>query len=509
MVNKKFYNLNPGFYLRLREGQKPVKKSPFDFKRSLQKALSGNYTDILFDEQLLDDRNLHDFFNDVLKSGLKPALQISSPTFQNKKEQFNQLNQRYRDSLSFNIIFEDLNSLPLKDIKVFLPKISLTYVVTKKNKNIQLKQKLPEELLKQTGFYFPYKQSLFDPFLTPGQVHRFIKRQGKVRPCPYEIYDRRIAQDMDLEPDYLPFAENKIPKKNKDIFFSIVIPSYNNGTQLANTLKYLAHQNFPRDKYEITVVDDGSTDHTKKAVKLFIDQHPSLNLKAIHFPRVIERKNGDARFRAGLARNLGVKYSQGQFLAFLDADILTPPDYLKRLEKEHEKAEVILLQRYHLKSNAPIKNLFFDPEELKGWRYIEEKNYWGTFYKKGFDQVKSPWKYICTYGLSLSREDFQSVGAFGKNFTFYGFEDTDLGYRLFKKNKTFLLSDIHVYHQAPDQRQQKHNPSQRYSQLSKTAKIFFYRHLDPEIYEELKIYMSQQRNLYYFLPFLRNNEKPV
>ena len=505
-MNQKFYNLEPQFYLITQKKLKKTKKSSFDFKRNLKKALSGNYTGLLFNEHFLDDKNLDSFFAETLKKGLKPVLQISSQSLKDKKKSLHQLNIKYKNSLLFNIIFEDINTLPLKDIRAFFPHVFFTYIVTKINKKIPFKQKLPKEFLKKTELYFPYKECLFDSFLTPKQVYKFIKKQGPIQPCQSEIYDSRIAQDIDLEPLTRPFAENKIPQSSKKIFFSIVIPSYNNKTQLINTLKNLALQNYPRDEYEVILVDDGSTDRTKKAVKHFMDQYPSLNLKAIYLPRVMERKTGDGRFRAGIARNLGGKYSEGEILAFLDSDILVPSDYLEQLKKEHQKADVVLLKRYHLKTGSPIKNLPFDHKQLKKWYYIQDKNYWGTFYEKGFDFVQTPWKYICTYGLSLFKKDFQSVGAFGKNFIFYGFEDTDLGYRLFKRNKKFLLSDIRVYHQSPFQKQQRYtqNPLSRHKQLSKTAKIFFYKHLDPKIYEEMKIYMHQHRGFYYFFPFLRS-----
>ena len=504
MMDQRLYNLNPQFYFRLWSKQKLIKKSPFDFNRSLKKALSGNYKGILFDESFLYDDNLYLFVNESLNKGIQPVFQITSQSFKDKRELLHQLNKKCKNSLMFNIIFDNIYTLPLKDIKSFSPQIFFTYIVTKKNKHIFLKKKMPIEWFEKTKFYFPYKQSFFDFFLTPKQVYKFIKKQGPVQPFQNEIYDSRVAQDMDLEPLTLPFAENKISKTSKKMSFSVIIPSYNNEGQLINTLRNLALQNYPRDEYEITVVDDGSTDNTRKALRNFINQYPSLNLKAVYFPRVIERTAGDGRFRAGLARNLGVKYSEGEILAFLDADILVPPDYLQRLKREHQEADVILLQRYHLKTNAPIKDLFFDHKKIKGWHYIEEKSYWGNFYKKGFGKVKIPWKYICTYGLSLSKKDFQVAGAFGINFIFYGFEDTDLGYRLFKQNKKFLLSDIQVYHQAPSQKHQRQNPLYRHGQLSKTAKIFFYRHLEPEVYEEMKIYMTQRRGFYYYFPFLRN-----
>ena len=200
------------------------------------------------------------------------------------------------------------------------------------------------------------------------------------------------------------------------MFFYSYSCTYNNKAQLLNTLKNLAAQNYHREEYEVILVDDGSTDNTKQAVQKFMEQHPSLNLKAIYFPRVVERKPGDCRFRAGIARNLGVKYSEGEILAFLDADILVPPYYLEQLKKEHEKADVILLKRYHLKAKTPIKHLSLDHQKLKGWYYIQEKRYWGAFYEKGFDKVKTPWKYICTYGLSLFKNRFSRSRGFWKKF---------------------------------------------------------------------------------------------
>ena len=100
-------------------------------------------------------------------------------------------------------------------------------------------------------------------------------------------------------------------------------------------------------------------------------------------------------------------------------------------------------------------------------------------------------------------------GRFNTNFTGYGFEDTDLGYRLFKAKKKILLSNISCYHQPPEKNRREHQSFlKRHSQLSKTAKIFFYNHLDPEIYEQLTVYMKQERGLSYFFPSLRKSVFP-
>ena len=504
-MNQKFYSLNPQFYLLLwaEDGNKLYSNknlNKLDFKHKLKKALSGWHNQLLFDSSFLENPHFNFYIKTALESQIKPALQITPACFQQCKDQILLFNKSFKKDLDFHLICDDIEKAPLTELGVLESSVYYIWLITKTNKNTLLKSHLLKERVHKSWLYFPYKKRLFDPFLTPRQVYKFIKKEPKISVYPTEVYDRRIPQDMDLEPYILPFIQNSL--SNKNIYFSIIIPSYNSRTELINTLKYLAKQDFSRNEYEVIVVDDGSSDNTRQALTDFVKQHPSLNIKAIHFPRVIERKAGDSRFRAGLARNLGVKHSEGKLLAFLDSDILTPPDYLKRLKKEHEKADLVLLKRYHLKPKASIEDLFSAYKNLKDLYYIEEKKYWGNFYNKGFDRVECPWKYVCTYGLSLSKKDFEELGAFGKNFIFYGFEDTDLGWRLFKRNKKFLLSDIKVYHQnSSAQTGHWNSVLLRQRQLAKTAKIFFYRHLEPEIYEELSIYMRQERPLSYFFPF--------
>ena len=516
--------------------RRPLSKSRFDFERSLKKALSAGCKGIIFPEDFLDHKEISLFVQKAKKEGLIPVFQISAARFRAKQSQLAQ-NQESKSAKAgapypvINILFEDPQSIPFAAIKNSgFSRFLFTCAVTKRNRKTDMKKILPAEILKNMEFYFPYKKRLSDPFLTPRQVYQFAKKQkNALRLCPSDIYDSRIAFDMDLEPLALPFATNQISapgqgaaqgqtnaqtqseNRRRELDFSIIIPSYNNKQQLLNSLEALAKQDYPSRKFEIIVVDDGSSDETLRAVQGLLGRQKDKNWTIFYFPRVFPRVSGDARFRAGIARNLGAKYAKGKILAFLDADILTPPFYLQTLRKEHEKADVILLKRYHLKPSAPIESLLkdsgFDHEKLKPYWQIEEKSYWGLFYEKGFQNAKAPWKYICTYGLSLSKKDFIEAGRFGRSFLYYGFEDIDLGYRLYKSGKSFLLSDLKVYHQPPDRNRHEHRNSflSRHKTLSRTAKIFFYRRLDPMIYRELKIYMRQERGLSYFFPKRKPN----
>ena len=498
-----FYNLNPASDLKLWEAPKPWGKSLLDFERSLKKALSGHFDTLLFDETALHCAEIEGYFEETIKAKLKIAIQMTGADFKKHIKKLSLWRQKYSSVFWINILFEKPGQLNLKEMEAFLPHLLLTLMVTKANRKTPYKEGLPPQLWDKIELYFPYKEHIRDAFLTPRQVCQFVKKQGPIPPLRRDIFDRRIPPDLDLEPCLRPLRQNRLPQTDQKILFSIIIPSYNNGPQLIETLKALSLQTYPRDKYEIIAVDDGSKDHTKTHALEFIQQNPGLNLTLLHCPRVTFQ--GPGRFRAGIARNLGAKHSRGRLLLFLDADILTPPGSLARLEKEHEKADLIMLKRHHLKFKAPDPSrLLFDHERLKPYTYIEERRYWESFYKKGFSGTKSPWKYVCSYGLGLSKKDFEAAGRFGKNFCFYGFEDTDLGWRLFKAGKTFLLSDINVYHQPPLKKAwERRGYFHRHRQLSKTAKIFFYRHFDPAIYKEMKTYMAQERGLAYFFPFLK------
>ena len=502
-----YYLLDPFFYIKEVSPDKKnsLKRSSFDWKRILKKVLSAPYTGILFPGDLIKNPDLPLFIKETEENNLKPVIQahVSLLKTQNLKHFFAE--QKHR--LGLNIILHNPETFEkLQENIKTLPASSylFTWLVLKTNKTVDLSKTLPEWILKNTEIYFPYKNNLHDPFLTPREVYRYIKKYKPfltAQPYTGDIYDDRIGLDKDLEPITKPFAENKLTSE-KTMDFSIIIPSYNNKTQLINTLEKLTEQTYKKEQFEIIVIDDGSTEGTFSALKKFIDCHKNNNFTALHFPRVKPRTPGDAGFRAGIARNLGVKYASGKYLAFLDGDILVPPDYLIQLKTEHEQADLVQLKRYHLKKNIPLKEFFFDHDKLKSFIFIEDKRYWGTFYKKGFKGMTSPWKYTCTYGLSLLKKEFLEQGCFGKTFLYYGFEDTDLGYRLFKSGKKLLLSNINCYHQfvSGSRREDRKNPSLRNRLLSKTAKIFFYRHLDPMIFEELKAYMGQERGFRYFFP---------
>ena len=93
---------------------------------------------------------------------------------------------------------------------------------------------------------------------------------------------------------------------------SVIIPTYNVGELLAESLKSVFAQTYPR--YEVIVVDDGSTDNTTEVVREFKDRILYL-YQDNHGPSA--------------ARNKGIKRGQGKYFCFLDADDLWTPNKLE------------------------------------------------------------------------------------------------------------------------------------------------------------------------------------
>ncbi|EJI6645810.1 glycosyltransferase family 2 protein [Escherichia coli] len=108
---------------------------------------------------------------------------------------------------------------------------------------------------------------------------------------------------------------------------SVIIPAYNAEYTISEALNSVCGQHGDFVK-EIIVVDDGSSDNTSTIVIGFSEKYPSL-IKLI-------KKNNEG---VASARNEGVKYATGTFIAFLDADDVWYPDKLQKQMKfinEHD-----------------------------------------------------------------------------------------------------------------------------------------------------------------------------
>lgn len=106
---------------------------------------------------------------------------------------------------------------------------------------------------------------------------------------------------------------------------SIVILTYNEENNIGDCLDSVLNQKLFEGKWEVLVVDGGSTDSTVKIVKE--KQKKSDRIRLI--------SNQNKKIAPG--RNIGIRESQYPFIAFTDADCIVPENWLHKLSNEYEK----------------------------------------------------------------------------------------------------------------------------------------------------------------------------
>src|SRR3970040_688082 len=107
-------------------------------------------------------------------------------------------------------------------------------------------------------------------------------------------------------------------------YISIVIPTYNRPTVLASCLRAIAGLAYPRDRFEVIVVDDGGS----APLEQILAPYRELSLKLIH-----QANSGPAA-----ARNRGAREATGELLVFTDDDCAPAPDWLARFAERHALA---------------------------------------------------------------------------------------------------------------------------------------------------------------------------
>jgi len=183
---------------------------------------------------------------------------------------------------------------------------------------------------------------------------------------------------------------------------SVVIPTYNRKKLLQRVLKFLFEQNYPKDRYEIVVVDDGSNDGTDKMIESL-----SSPCRLVYF---YQNRRGPH-----IARNSGIRNAQGEVIIFVDSDIFTPPNFIEEHMKFHRKFDDVVVSGPTVRTDK-LTDVFSDIERRK--RHELLFNHSGPS--------------LITSNLSVRRKYLLKVGGFDEEFEGYGWHDWELGLRLKK-----------------------------------------------------------------------------
>ena len=128
--------------------------------------------------------------------------------------------------------------------------------------------------------------------------------------------------------------DNQINKKNKKrTLFSIIVPCYNAASSIEHTLLAVSQQTFK--DFEVIVINDGSEDLSLQLINKFISKDPRFKLLNLTQNQGLSH-----------ARNLGLDYSSGKYICFLDSDDWWPSNKLEVFKKHFNKGYDFLFSDY-------------------------------------------------------------------------------------------------------------------------------------------------------------------
>jgi glycosyltransferase involved in cell wall biosynthesis len=207
---------------------------------------------------------------------------------------------------------------------------------------------------------------------------------------------------------------------------TVVIPTYNRIDTLRHVIPSLLRQDIRDEFYEIVVADSNSNDGTAEYLAEVAREHPRVR----HLP-------GPYTGRA-MARNAGIEAARGAIVMFTDADIIASSDLVSRHLGHHRARSGIAVVGMELQVNTyeDYERLHSQPQERRPLHPSSRK--------------RLSWLYFLTGNASVRKSDLDRVGRFDENFTGYGHEDLELGYRLQKAGIT-IVYDPHAidYHWHP------------------------------------------------------------
>jgi glycosyltransferase involved in cell wall biosynthesis len=187
------------------------------------------------------------------------------------------------------------------------------------------------------------------------------------------------------------------------MFLSVVIPTYNRLPILRQCLEALERQELapPISRFEVVLVDDGSTDDTVA----WLEQ----NAAALPHVRLIRQDHGGP----AEGRNRGVDHAAGDVIVFIDSDLVVLPDFLlqhaRSLEQRWSQRGDRLCFTYGAVVNtANFENPTSEPHKLNDVSFA----------------------YFATGNVAIDHQLLERSGLFDTAFRLYGWEDLELGERL-------------------------------------------------------------------------------
>lgn len=258
------------------------------------------------------------------------------------------------------------------------------------------------------------------------------------------------------------------------VLASVIIVSHNSIVFLEECIRALYKQSFK--DFEIILVDNDSKDGSADFV-----ENKFKKVKVIR---------NDKNLGLCTANNIGVKYSKGKYLAFLNPDTVVERNWLKELVKNIKDERVgsaqSMILLYDKKDRINTKGMFF--------------NYlcfgWSGGYMEKYEKQENPSKITFPSGASfmMRREVFDQIEGFDDDIFLY-YEDSDIGWRLrLLGYENILVPKSIVYHKYAFSR----NKDKFYYMERNRLRLFLRNYAAKSIFLTLPIFLITEVGIIFY-----------
>jgi len=229
---------------------------------------------------------------------------------------------------------------------------------------------------------------------------------------------------------------------------SVVIPTHNRRAVLARVLSWYGLQKLDGERFEIVVVDDGSTDDTPSLFEALKTTQPKCGEPSLerHKGRLLEIRRGQlpletpgsfarplqltyariAKSGRSVARNIGIALSAAPLIIFADDDIFVEPEFVRKHLAVH------LFNRRCVVTGRVIRTGNLEDPFSARWKLKDINT-----------------AFLATGNASVTKHALVEAGMFDEGYTVYGWEDFDLGIHLKEHGLRSIRRPIFGYHYDP------------------------------------------------------------
>lgn len=250
---------------------------------------------------------------------------------------------------------------------------------------------------------------------------------------------------------------------------SIIVNVYNRVHLLRKALLSLKYQSLVPD--ELILSDDGSQEDIPSSIQSIVRDlnYPIKFISQVH--------NG---YRLARCRNNGARHAAGDYLIFLDQDIILNKTYLETLVKHRKERQFCVSYPIRLtpQQSDQVTDSLIESSNFSGILTVSQiRKIKKQYFKDNFYRLL---KQLRLRGMgpklrggvsAINRADYEAVNGYDENYQGWGNEDDDLGRRLYAagiqgRNPFYTEFPLHLFHQPHHQNGERVN-KEYYNQQKK------------------------------------------